>query len=198
ADFDGNLNDGDATNDQVIWGDRDGDSVLDAGLGDATVTVAELLSALPVAAAQVKSTVGFGTPEEIDIFDTPPLIDNTTNTAEEQENAALYHAAVEAVTAVVAQINEATDTNDPNLVLRLITEGLADGEIDGEVDGTISIIFDNDAGTADAAMELFEQDPNTLPIINGVGTVGDIKTILDAEKVATGNSDTGTTTEPET
>ena len=202
ADFDGNLNDGDATNDQPNWGDRDGDSTPDVGLGDTDATVAELLSALSVAAAQVKSTVGFGMPEDIDIFDTPPLIDNTTDTAEEQESAALYRAAVEAVTAVVAQINEATDTNDPNAVLSIITEDLADGEIDGEVDGTTSDIFDNDAGTAGAAMELFEQDPNTLPIINGEGTVGDIKAILDAEKADTGNDDTSTTldttTEPET
>ena len=197
ADFDGNLSDGDDSTNQPSWGDRDGDENPDTNLGDGTVTVEEFLSALPIAATQVKSTVGFGMGEEVDIFDTPPLIDNTTDSAEEQENAALYRAAVEAVTAVVYQINEATDTNDPNAVLAILANDLADGEIDGEVDGGTSALFDGDAGTANAAMELFEQDPNTLPIINGEGTVGDIKTILDDEKAETGNDETSTTLDAE-
>ena len=197
ADFDGNLSDGDDSTNQPSWGDRDGDETPDTNLGDGTVTVEEFLSALPIAATQVKSTVGFGMGEEVDIFDTPPLIDNTTDSAEEQENAALYRAAVEAVTAVVYQINEATDTNDPNAVLAILANDLADGEIDGEVDGDTSALFDGDAGTANAAMELFEQDPNTLPIINGEGTVGDIKTILDDEKAETGNDETSTTLDAE-
>ncbi|OUR86748.1 hypothetical protein A9Q81_27920 [Gammaproteobacteria bacterium 42_54_T18] len=49
------------------WDDRS-----DTTLGDSTATVDEFLSALSIAAAQVKSTMGFGISQDIDIFDTPP------------------------------------------------------------------------------------------------------------------------------
>ncbi len=70
--------------------DPDGDGIDDftVSLGDSTFTTDELLTALPIAAAQVKSTMGFGMAEDIDIFDTPPLIDNTTDNEEKQEQAA--------------------------------------------------------------------------------------------------------------
>jgi hypothetical protein len=203
ADFDGLMQDGDVNNDQLNWGDRNHDSTLDAGLGDGTATSAELLSALPIAADQIKSTLGFGMGSKVDLFNTPPLFNNTTTTAAEQENAALYRAAVESVTAVVAQISEGTGANDPDAVMDEMSADLADGQIDGQVDGSVSAIFSGDTDVARSALELFNQDPNTFPIINGQGgTVGDIKNILDEEKSLTGNETLVTTldltTAPET
>gem|GEM_PF-1451704 len=202
ADFDGLMQDSDATNDQLNWGDRNNDSSLDAGLGDGTATLAELLSALPIAADQIKSTLGFGMGSEVDLFDTPPLFDNTTTTAAEQESTALYRAAVESVTAIVSQISEATGTNDLDAVMDEMAADLADGQIDGQVDGSTSALFGGDADVASSALELLDQDPNTFPIINGQGTVGDIKNILDNEKTSTGNGTVVTTldltTAPET
>ncbi|MCG8317523.1 MAG: thrombospondin type 3 repeat-containing protein [Pseudomonadales bacterium] len=183
-----------ADEDTAPWDDRDGDGIPDAALGDDAVTEDEFLSALSIAATQVKSTVGFGMGEDVDIFDAPPLIDETTDTTEEQESAASYRAAVEAVTAVVAQINEATGAEDANEVLSQVTNDLADGEIDGQVDGEVSDIFDGDSDAADASLELFEQDPASLPIPNSPTgqTVGDIKELLDEEKADTGNDGTDT------
>ncbi len=178
------------------WNDRDGDSVTDLGLGDDVVTEEEFLSALLIAAGQVKSTVGFGMGEDIDIFDAPPLIDETTDTPEKQENTAAYRAAVEAVSSVVSQINDAVGSNDPNAVLDQVTNDLADGQIDGQVDGQVSDLFGGDSDTADASLELFQQDPASLPIPNSNQTVGQIKSVIDSEKTSTGN--TGTNTEIDT
>ena len=186
------------------WDDRDldpdgdGNDDFTVSLADTTTTTDEFLTALPIAAAQVKSTMGFGIAQDIDIFDTPPLIDDTTDTTEEQEDAAAYRAAVEAVTAVVDQIDSATGTDDPNAVLSALTADLADGEIDGEVDGQTSEIYDGESETAGAALELLEQDPATLPIPNDPQgrTVGDMKEIVDDEKQDLGNEDVTTEIDP--
>ena len=76
------------------------------GNNDGTVTEAEFLNALTVAATQVASTVGFGLSSDIDIFDTPPLVDDTTVTTEEQTDVAAYRSAVEALTAVVYEMQQ--------------------------------------------------------------------------------------------
>ena len=183
-----------AESERDLDSDDDGTDDLTVSLGDSTKTETELLTALPIAAAQVKSTLGFGIDAEIDIFDTPPLIDDTTDTQDKQEDAAAYRAAVEAVTAVVDQIDDATGTDDPNAVLTALTEDLADGAIDGEVDGQTSGIYDADAETAGAALELIEQDPSTFPIPNDPQnrTVGQMKEIVDNEKEDLGNDDVQT------
>ena len=188
--------------------DDDGNDDISVNLGDATTTNDELLTALPIAAAQVKSTMGFGMSEEIDIFDTPPLIDDTTDTGAEQEAAAAYRAAVEAVTAVVSQIDDAVGTEDPNAVLTALTNDLADGQIDGKADDengdsqTSDIFGGSEEGsdeTATAALQLLEQDPATLPIPNDPQgrTVGEMKQALVDEKEALGNDDVTTTLDTE-
>lgn len=199
ADFDGD-NDSNGSlldvGDQPRWGDRDGDGNIDTDLGDGTKTVAELLSALPVAAAQVKSTVGFGLGAETDIFTTPPILNGDTDTAEEQEQVAAYRSAVQALASVVDQLSDAVGGAEPSDVLTVMTEDLADGEIDGEVDGTASDLFDGDgdgigdAAGADAALQLLEQDPASLPVPNDPDgrTVGDMSAILISEIEDTGNS----------
>lgn len=186
--------------------DDDGTDDISVVLGDGDVSTDEFLTALPIAAAQVKSTLGFGIDQDVDIFDTPPLIDSTMDTADEQEDAAAYRAAVEAVTAVVDQLDDATGTGNPNAVLSALTEDLADGEIDGQVDdGTgsgdteVSNLFGGDSETATAALQLLDQDPSTLPIPNDPQgrTVGEMKSIVDEEKAALGNDSVATTIDPE-
>lgn len=195
ADYDGDENnDGDLNDagDKKIWGDRDGDDAIDTGLGNGTTTLAEFESALPVAATQVKSTVGFGMGADIDIFEASPVLDATTTDEDEQEQAASYRAAVEAVTAIVYQLNEATGNGDSDEVLDVLTADLADGEIDGEVDGEVSEIFgEGEAAAAEAAVQLLSQDPATLPIPNDPDnrTVGDMKLIIAEEIEDMGNDD---------
>ena len=198
ADNDGSVNTAWALAERNLDPDGDGTDELSVSLGDSTKTVDELLSALPIAAAQIKSTLGFGMGEEIDIFDTPPLIDNTTDNAEKQEQAASYRAAVEAVTAVVDQIDRATGTDSANTVLSALTNDLADGQIDGKEDGQNSEIFggSNEGAeeTAAASLQLLDQDPSTLPIPNDPQgrTVGQMKQVINDEKQDLGN-DTVTT-----
>ncbi len=192
-----------ASNERNLDPDGDGNDDFTISLGDSNLTADELLTALPIAAAQVKSTMGFGMDEDIDIFDTPPLIDNTTNNEAKQEKAAAYRAAVEAVTAVVSQIDIATGTDDANSVLSSLTADLADGQIDGKFDDEngdqqTSEIFggtDEDAEeTANAALELLEQDPATLPIPNDPQgrTVGQMKQVINDEKEDLGNDEVET------
>ncbi len=198
ADFDGD-NDSNGSlldaGDKPEWGDRDGDGNIDSDLGDGTASEAELLSALPIAAAQVKSTVGFGLGADTDIFTTAPILDSETDTQEEQEQVAAYRSAVQALAAVVDQISDAVGGADPADVLTVMTEDLSDGEIDGQVDGTTSDLFDGDGdGSGDssgaaAALQLLDQDPDSLPVPNDPQgrTVGDMSAILVDEIADTGN-----------
>lgn len=162
-----------------------------AGSGD----TAALLIALADAAAQVKSTVGFGLNSSTDIFTTPPILDENTDTAEEQAQVAAYRSAVQALASVVDQISDAVGSTDPSAVLTVMTNDLADGTIDGQIDGVTSNLFDGDgdgAGDsqgADAVLILLDQDPASLPVPNDpLGrTVGDMSAILVAEIEETGN-----------
>ncbi|MBL3599199.1 MAG: tandem-95 repeat protein [gamma proteobacterium endosymbiont of Lamellibrachia anaximandri] len=163
------------------------------GNGDGVTTAAEFIAALPIAAAQVASTVGFGMSGDIDIFDTPPLVDSTTDTTEEQADVASYRAAVEALTAVVAQIDDQLPDADANAVLEELAADLSTGQIDGQVP--------DETGTPTASTVLTEtsatvlqQDPATLPIPgtdDGTGTpltVDQVQQILIDEKATTGST----------
>ncbi|WP_290580468.1 thrombospondin type 3 repeat-containing protein [Ketobacter sp.] len=164
---------------------------------DASGDEAALLTALPDAAAQVKSTVGFGLGSGTDIFTTPPILDADTDTAEEQEQVAAYRSAVQALASVVDQIANSVGGADPVAVLTVMTEDLADGEIDGQVDGVTADLYDGDGdgsgdtNGANAALVLLDQDPESLPVPNDpLGrTVGDMAAILVAEIEDTGNDD---------
>ena len=162
---------------------------------DASGDEAALLTALADAAAQVKSTVGFGLGGDTDIFTTPPILDADTDTAEEQEQVAAYRSAVQALASVVNQIADSVGGADPAQVLTVMTQDLADGEIDGQVDGVTADLFDGDgdgtgdANGANAALVLLDQDPESLPVPNDpLGrTVGDMAAILVDEIEDTGN-----------
>lgn len=164
--------------------------------GDTTL----LLSELAEAAAQVKSTLGFGLTSSTDIFTTPPILDEDTDTPEEQAQVAAYRSAVQALASVVNQIAGAVGGADPADVLTVMTEDLADGTIDGQVNGVTAAIFDGDgdgSGDADgatAALVLLDQDPATLPVPNDpLGrTVGDMAAILVSEIEETGNETVNT------
>ncbi|MDD9892596.1 MAG: thrombospondin type 3 repeat-containing protein, partial [Gammaproteobacteria bacterium] len=146
----------------------------------------DLKAALDAAAAQVASTVGFGLDaNQIDIFDTPPLVDETVAIGSGEgdtpvADVSAYRAAVEALTAVVAQINEQStdDNSDPGAVLANLAKDLAgDGVIDGD-DGSGNVVVEP------TALDVLDQDPNTLPIPN---------TCADADKDANGVCNDGAT-----
>ncbi len=147
-----------------------------------SVDAATFEAALDDAASQVKSTVGFGIGADVDIFDTPPLIDSTTDTVEEQAAVAAYRTAVEALTAVVFEMQRVSSAGDTDAVLAELAKDLADGVIDGNVDGATSAVYEV------AALDVLAQDPATLIIPNTNISVADIELELQTETAITGET----------
>ena len=162
------------------------------GNNDGTTTAAEFEAALPLAASQVASTVGFGIDSDVDIFDTPPLLDSTTDSLEDQANVAAYRTAVEAVSAVVYEMSLQA-AGDTDTVLAELAGDLADGAIDGTVGGQPSDVFTS------TTLDVLDKDPATLPIPNsddGSGnpiTVGEVESKVLATETATTGATTDTT-----
>jgi hypothetical protein len=175
----------------LILNNADSDLAPYTGNNDGITTSEEILAAMTPAQSQVKSTMGFGLGDEIDIFSTPPLINSTTDSEEEQASTAAYRSAVEALTAVVFEmqniIGDESITTDS--ILTDMAADLSDGEIDGAVDG------EEIASYPEAALDVLEQDPSTLPIPNDPEgrTVADVKDVIIEETSETGNGDTDTT-----
>lgn len=157
---------------------------------DSNATVDKFLAALPIAAAQVRESVGFGLPATVDIFDTPPLVDENVTTGNVAE-VAEYRQAVEALSAVVYEMAQQTSSASPDEVLAELTDDLADGAIDGQTKSGSG----GTAGTADtdilseATLDILNVDPATLNIPGTSTPVTDVEAVLNTEI-----ADTGTTT----
>lgn len=124
---------------EVAVANADASEGLFGGDNDGAISLAELAAALPLAARQVTTAVGFGLDDEVDIYTTPPLLTDATDTPETQAQAAAYRTAIEAVTAVVVLLQEEVAANssdqqvaDNDLVLAALAKDLADGQIDGQ------------------------------------------------------------------
>lgn len=160
-----------------------------AGDGNGTVTEQEFLAALPVAASQVSSSLGFGMPDTVDIFTTPPLVNDDTDTSEEQGEVAAYRTAVEALSAVVVQLEadarqeNAQTTVSTDLLLGALAEDMSDGEIDGLADGeAVSALGE----VSDNVATVVVTDPNTLTIPGTNISVADVEEVLVTETETTG------------
>ena len=161
-----------------------------AGNEDGFADLAEIMAAIEWTEGRVKSTLGFGIGDSVSIFNTPPLIDSSTESEDEQPQAAAYRSAVEGMSAVLYQIAVAAGdsgfTTDD--ILNEIASDLADGEIDAVANGVAVESYNK------AALTLFDQDPSTLPIPGDDSgrTVGDVKALVIDETSATGSeADTG-------
>ena len=162
-----------------------------SGNSDGVTSNEEILAAMAPAQSQVKSTMGFGLNDDIDIFTTPPLINETTNSEEEQASTAAYRSAVEALTAVVFEMQQVINNEDvtTDSILSDMAADLSDGEIDGVVDGEVTETY------PEAALDVLEQDPAMLPIPNDPEgrTVADVKDVIIEETEQTGNGEADTT-----
>jgi len=150
------------------------------------IDASEFEAALAVAATQVASTLGFGMPSSIDIFETPPLINASTTTAQSQGEVAAYRTAVEALTAVLYEVDQRVAGSSTEGVLSEMAVELASGnDLDGGANGAV-------------IASVLQQDPASLPIPNTdpVQTVGDIQGILVSEKAVTLSSTDTTEIEP--
>ncbi|MCL1099675.1 thrombospondin type 3 repeat-containing protein, partial [Shewanella gelidii] len=160
------------------------------GNGDGLVSTPEILSALSGAAEQVKSTMGFGIGEDVNIYDTPPMLVQETQTSEQQASTAAYRSAVEAFSAVVYQMQQAAGESDSSTddIISGMASDLSDGMIDGNAgDEPVESYSPN-------SLDVLQQDPATLPIPNDPDgrTVEDVKAIVINETEQTGNSDIDT------
>lgn len=149
--------------------------------GTAGIQADEFETALTAAASQVVSTLGFGLNSSVDIFDTPPLVDNTTTSTQQQTDVAAYRAAVEAVTAIAFQINKQSSGGDTDSVLTELAADLADGIIDGNVNGVPARQINA------STLQVLQQNPATLPIPNSPTnqTVAEVQAILVTEAATT-------------
>lgn len=163
------------------------------GDGDGELTEAEFLAAFQVAARQTASTLGFGLPANTDLNSTPPLITEATSSPEAQTAVARYRTAIEALGAVVANMRQTSENNNPSTtvdndtLLAGLAEDLTDGSIDGSVNGAAISAF---ADVDDVAAEV-TVDPATLNIPGTTISVADVEQELVREKEDTG-SDTDT------
>ena len=167
----------------------DSDTVPYTGNNDGTTTVEEFLNALPVAAAQVMSILGFGASANVDIFVTSPLINGATDTLEEQTAVAEYRTAIEALTALLVGMGNAATPNQSAeaMLAELINDLANDGIINGDAGPLIN---------ADVLAYLSTVDVATLEIAgssnpdNGGApyTVDEVEQILIAETATTGSS----------
>jgi len=175
----------------LVFNNADSDVDPYIGNNDGTTTNEEILAAMVPAQSQVKSTMGFGLDDNIDIFSTPPLINETTDSEEAQASTAAYRSAVEALTAVVFEMQQIIGDEDisTNGILTDMAADLSDGEIDGVVDGVETESY------PEAALDVLEQDPATLPIPNDPEgrTVADVKEVVIEETAQTGNEAANTT-----
>jgi hypothetical protein len=160
--------------------DTNGDGVIN---GSESVNSTDFIVALAAAQDTIKSVFGFGLDANIDIFSTPPLLDSSTGTAEEQQQATDYRTAVEAVTAIIYQMSELSGSIDTNAVLSDLVADLSDGIIDGLPASEVSY--------STQSLEVLDQDPNTLPIPNAFTddgtplTVAEVSTIVAEETAVT-------------
>lgn len=165
-----------------------------SGDGDGTLSEAEFLSAFGVAARQTASTLGFGLESGADLNTTPPLITDETDTLEEQAAAARYRTAIEAVSAVVENMKQTSQGNNPDStvqnddLLAGLADDLSDGAIDGQAGGEAIAAF---ADVDDVAAEV-TVDPATLKIPGTEISVTDVEDEMVREKEDTG-SETDTT-----
>ncbi|MCG8426707.1 MAG: cadherin-like domain-containing protein [Chromatiales bacterium] len=142
----------------------------------------------------VKSTLGFGLDESVDIFSATPVLNDDTDTPEEQAQVAAYRLAVEAVSAVLSNAaDDSTEDGDSATdVLSSMALDLSDGVIDGKKGD-------------DDLLELAGVDVTSVAVANlmipGTSTpVGNITQVLDSEAQSLGTSvtvDQSVTVEPE-
>ena len=145
--------------------------VIAAG-GDSSDTAA-VEAELAAASAEVLQAVGFGMATDIDIFNTPPIIDEGTVTLEKQQTVAAYRMAIETFAEVVAQaansLGQSTD-----IVLEAIKIDIADGLI-GNSPSTIEQAVVDAINTVDPE---YLTDTGRLPSVDSSAT---IEALLEGE-----------------
>ncbi|WP_240464802.1 thrombospondin type 3 repeat-containing protein, partial [Paraferrimonas sp. SM1919] len=167
----------------LILAQQVGDT-LATGNQDGALSTQEFLDAANPAALSITSTLGFGIDENTNIFTTPPLLSSNSNDLDGQLNSVAYRQAIEATAAIIYQMVELQGDSGvtTDQVMQDLALDLADGAIDGVINGEQADSYPQ------ASLELFEQDPSTLPIPGDDSgkTVADVKKVVLDETAVTG------------
>ena len=138
--------------------------------------------ALPIAARQVTSSLGFGLSGDVDIFRTWPVVGDDSDQAVLQATAE-YRVAVEALSTLAYEIaqNVGGGTTADDVLAALATD-LGDGIIDGVAVGGGSVAL---LGPAQRAI-LENSNPGSLTIPNSSTTVDEVEALLASEATSIG------------
>ncbi len=155
------------------------------GNGDDAISEDEFVYALDVAQAQLKSTLGFGLDDDVDIFETPPMLTEETESDADQTAVVQYRQAVEAVAALATHVADGSTASDtPQEVLDALVEDLGDGSVDGMGDdGAVPVLAALDVPIATT---LAAVDTSTLLIPGTTTPIDDIEQTLADEAEAVG------------
>ncbi|WP_284450098.1 thrombospondin type 3 repeat-containing protein [Spongiibacter tropicus] len=165
-----------------------------SGNNDGSISEAELIAAFTIASAKVSSSLGFGLAAGTNLNTTPPLVTSATTTNASLAEVAAYRQAIEAVSAILVNMQDATQSSNASTtattdsLLTALASDLSDGEVDGLANGDPIAEF---ADVGDVASQV-NVDPSSLTIPGTDTLVSDVESILVSEQAATGvdtNSD---------
>lgn len=158
------------------------------GNGDKNTTTQEFLNALPIASSQVLSTLGLGL-THFNIWDTPPLIDRTGASAEQQKATVEYRTANEALGALLqgmvaaAASNPTADAMLAELIADLAKNGIIDGDAGLLIDSEVLNVITN---VAPANLSIPNTHNQNNPGPDNAYTVEDVEALLEHETTQTG------------
>src|SRR5690606_6328956 len=157
-----------------------------------TPSPATLQQSLNDAQNTVKTTLGFGLGESVDLFTASPVLTDDADTEEERKQVAAYRLAVEAVSAVLNTVATQTgNATGATGVLSDMAQDLADGSIDTTLSGVngvdlevanlkipgtnifvtdIATVLNNETTTLGTSQTV---GPSEVPAPTGVATVAD-------------------------
>jgi len=148
----------------------------------ATKTADRFVASLPIAKEQVRNSFGFGLTSDVDILDTPPILDENV-TAADAAKVAKMRQSTETAAAVLYEMSKRTAGASTDDVLKQITDDMTDGKVDGVTRSGAST--DKDI-LSDAVLDVLNQDTNALIIPDTNKVVTDVEAILSQETVDTG------------
>ncbi len=147
-------------------------------------TVDDFAAGLQASASELVSAFGFGMTDDIDIFATPPMVTDETDTDEKLAQVAAYRTAISGTAAVIFEIQKHTSNTSTNDILNALADDLSDGVVDGKNDRDEVI----EAYDPDEAAAIVQTDPANLTIPGTDKTVRDVGVLLGEEAADTGTS----------
>ncbi len=128
----------------------------------------------------IVKALGFGMPDTIDVFSTPPVINDRTTDSAEQQQVVDYRAAIETLSSLLHEMLRASAAapSADELLRRLAQDLNDDGVIDNRANGSV-------IGGIDTQM--LSRDPSQVQIANSAYRVADIVTLIDDERAQVGD-----------